>query len=243
MDMCDSKVLFENAGGVMTVTMNRPEKHNALDREMRGALLSGFLAAGADPDVRAMVLRGVGPSFCSGQDVREPKPEIRSRRAAIWAKEQENLAQVISELPFPVVASLHGNVIGRGLDLALAADVRVAAPDSRLSYPEVDHGMLLSGGGMRRLGRIVGESRASEMVLCGTRLDVSTAHAWGLVTRLAAQEEVDVEAAALAAELAGKAPLAMYLAKKTVRDACESSAAAGGFTDTAFNVVGIADAP
>lgn len=241
--MGDAKISVENVDGVATVTMNRPEKHNALDSEMRRRLIEELTRLGRDSSVTALVLRGSGRSFCSGQDMREPKAPVTSRRVALWAKEQDNLARLLGELPFPVVAALHGNVIGRGLDLALATDVRLVTPTAQLCYPEIEHGMVLSGGGMRRLVRLIGESRASELMLCGTRIEGRTAHEWGLATRLVDENDLDSHAHDLARELAGRPPLAFYLAKIAIRSAFEGSAATGAWTDTAFNVLGARDNP
>ena len=238
-----AKILVENVDGVVTITLNRPEKHNALDSEMRRDLIDAMARLGRDATVTALVLRGAGKSFCSGQDMREPKAAVTSRRATLWAKEQDNLARTLGELPVPVVAALHGNVIGRGLDLALAADLRLVTPMAGLCYPEVEHGMVLSGGGMRRLVRLIGESRASEMMLCGTNVDGRTAHEWGLATRVVEEDDLDNHAHDLARELASRPPLAFYLAKTAVRSAFEGSAATGAWTDTAFNVLGARDNP
>lgn len=238
-----AKILVEDDDGIVTITMNRSEKHNALDGEMRRDLFDALARLGRDATVTALVLRGAGKSFCSGQDLREPKQPVTSRRAALWAKEQDNLARILGELPFPVVAALHGNVMGRGLDLALAADLRMVTPTARLCFPEIEHGMVLSGGGMRRLVRLVGESRASEMMLCGTRIEGRTAYKWGLATRLADEDDLEHDAHDLARELAARPPLAIYLAKTAVRNAFEGSAASGAWTDTAFNVLGARDNP
>lgn len=237
------KILVEVENGIVTVTLNRPDKHNALDAAMRERLVACFVEAGEDPGNRAMILRGRGRSFCSGQDIQETKAPVLSKRASLWQKEQENLGRILGELPFPVIAALHGNVIGRGLDLALAADIRVVAQNARLRYPEVAHGMVLSGGGMRRLARLIGESRASEIMLCGSWIDADTAISWGLATRKAAEDDLDETVMDLAATLADRAPLAMYMAKTSVRHAFEASAASGAVIDTALNVLGLKDTP
>ncbi|MFD7443677.1 enoyl-CoA hydratase/isomerase family protein [Streptomyces sp. NPDC059909] len=101
----------------------------------------------------------------------------------------------------PVVAALHGHVLGRGLDIALAADIRVAAENTRLGFPEVRHGMTIGGGGLRRLVRAIGESRAMDLLLCGESIDAATAREWGLVTRVVPNERPEGEAQRLAAHL------------------------------------------
>lgn len=232
---------FSVKDGVGLLTLDRPAKHNALSTRMRSTLLEILEAIGTDNSVRVVVLRGNGPSFCAGVDIKEARPPEPSKRNALWTREHDNLGAAIGCLPVPVVAVLRGNVLGRGLDLALAADLRIGTPEARLAYPEVERGMIVGGGGARRLVRLVGESRAMDMVLCGKILDGRTAHEWGLVTRLVDDSELEEAALALAYRLAKQPALATYMAKVTVRSALDASAAVGAWTDSAFNVLGLSE--
>lgn len=233
--------MLDIQGGVATMTFDRPAKHNALNSQMRSDLLTSLQAIGADSGVRALVLAGKGPSFCAGQDVKERKKPSESKRAALWGRERDNLGAVIASLPVPVIAALHGNVLGRGLDLAVAADLRIATPTAKLAYPEVERGMVVGGGGARRLARLIGESRAAEVLLCGTAIDGITAHQWGLVTRLAEEEQLVESALALASRLASLPATALYMAKATLRSSFEVPSSVGAWTDSALNVLGLQD--
>lgn len=221
--------------GIATVRLARPAKHNALSPGMRAALLDTFRWAGEEPTVRAVVLRGDGRSFCAGQDIRGERTTYSSVQESIWHREHQNLGRVIADCAVPVVAALHGHVLGRGLDIALAADIRIAAESTRLGFPEVQHGMTIGGGGLRRLVRAVGESRAMELLLCGDSIDAATAHGWGLVTRVVPDERLEEEAAALAARLAALSGPALYATKRLVRQGFDTSVDTGAWTDTVLN--------
>jgi enoyl-CoA hydratase/carnithine racemase len=227
--------------GVATITLDRPGKHNALTLAMQAQLADAVAAVGADDQVRAVVLHGEGRSFCAGVDIREAKPPAPSTQRGLWQRERDNMLARIGALPVPVIAAVQGHALGRGLDLVLAADLRFVTPSALLGYPEVERGMIVGGGGPRRLARLIGEARAAEMLLCGTAVDGASAHAWGLASWLVAEEDLLQQAQSLAQTLATRPGPAMYLAKATIRQGAEVSAAAGAWTDSAFNLLGISE--
>ncbi|MFI6348414.1 enoyl-CoA hydratase/isomerase family protein [Streptomyces sp. NPDC050560] len=229
------------ADGVATVVLARPAKHNALTPGMRAALLDAFRWASEEPAVRAVVLRGAGRSFCAGQDIRGERTAYDSVQQGIWHREHQNLGRAVADCAVPVVAALHGHVLGRGLDIALAADIRIAAESARLGFPEVRHGMTIGGGGLRRLVRAVGESRAMDLLLTGDSVDAATARAWGLVTRVVPDDRLTDEARALAARLADLPGPALYATKHLVRAALDGPVEAGSWTDTAVGSLLAAD--
>lgn len=224
-------------GAVADIVLNRPAKRNALSARMRAELAAAFDWASREPEVRAVTLRGAGPSFCAGQDLREPRDPDPGPRVALWTRVRDDLGATVAGCAVPTVAGLHGHVLGRGLDIALAADLRIAAEDTRLGYPEIDHAMVVGGGGGRRLARMVGEGRAMEMLLCARTLDAPTALAWGLVTKVVPEAELADEVARLARSLTERSELALYAAKTGVRQAMDVPAEQGGWTDTLFNVL------
>lgn len=225
------------ADGVAGVVLNRPAKHNALSARMRGDLARTFEWASQEPEVRAVTLRGAGSSFCAGQDLREPRGPDPGARVALWTRVHGNLAATVASCAVPTVAGLHGHVLGRGLDVALAADLRIAAEGTRLGYPEIDHDMLVGGGGARRLVRMIGEGRAMEMLLCARTLDAETALAWGLVTKVVPAADLESEIARLARSLTSRSELVLYAAKAGIRQAMDVPEDEGAWTDTLFNVL------
>jgi enoyl-CoA hydratase/carnithine racemase len=199
---------------VAVVTLNRPDKHNALD----GPMFEGIVAAAADvaarPDVRAVVLHGAGPSFCSGLDV----SAMGSLDNLLTRDEgrRSNLAQRACtdwiDVPAPVIAAVHGNCFGGGLQIALGADVRFAAPGTRLSVMESKWGLVPDMGITSTLPRLVRIDVAKELTYTGRVVSAAEAAAVGLVTRVA--EDPLAAAMELAAEIAGRSPDAVRAAKR-----------------------------
>jgi enoyl-CoA hydratase/carnithine racemase len=216
------RVRIEVADHVATVTLSRPEKHNALDPAMFKAIVAAAEEVGSTPGVRAVVLHGEGPSFCSGIDLaslvssengldaslealRGPVPNRFQRVAYDWVT-----------LPVPVIAAIHGNCLGGGLQIGLGADVRIATPEARLSVMEVKWGLVPDMSITQTLPRLVGIDVAKELALTGRVLTGEEALAIGMVTRL---DEDPLQAArVLAAELAGKSPDAVRGIKRLFRD-------------------------
>jgi enoyl-CoA hydratase len=184
-------------GGVLTVTLNRAERGNALDAALVEALRAGVAQAG-DPAVRLMVLRGAGKALCTGFDVggieAESDASLLARFVAI-----ELLLQAVRHAPVPTVALGHGRMFGAGADLFAAATWRIADPGSRFAFPGARFGLVL---GTRRLTAIVGEARALALTSRGQGLDAEGALGCGLATSLLAQEGWDAEVAAIGAEVA-----------------------------------------
>ena len=225
--MSDERVRFELTDHVAHVTLNRAEKHNALDLAMFEGIMAAAARATQEPGVRAVVLHGNGPSFCSGLDVtgvmgaqsgldglldplRAEVPNFFQRAAYDWIR-----------VPVPVIAAVHGTCFGGGLQIALAADMRIAAPDARLSVMEVKWGLIPDMSITRTLPRLVGIDVAKELTFTGRVLSGSEAHQLGLVTHLSAQP---LEAARqLAAEIAGKSPDAIRGAKRLFDEAWSGS--------------------
>jgi enoyl-CoA hydratase/carnithine racemase len=200
-----------NPDGIMVVTLNRPDRLNALDvpsKEQLGAL---WRDAAADARVRAVVLRGAGAkAFCAGSDIKEIQ---RTGTMVSTATLMQAIPGVGVELDKPVVAALHGFTIGFGLTLAIHCDFRIAAPGSRFAFPEVQHGML-SGISAITLPGLVGEAVALDLMLSGRMLDDAEAQACGLINRVAPDP---FEAAlSMAKGLAANSPRAASLTKQLV---------------------------
>jgi enoyl-CoA hydratase/carnithine racemase len=217
------------ADHVATVTLARPDKHNALDRAMFEGIAGAAAEVGGTPGVRAVVLHGEGPSFCSGLDIASILADGPDGFAFLNDRSgprDANLAQRVAtdwlDLPFPVIAAIHGNCFGGGLQIALGADIRIAAPDAVLSVMESRWGLVPDMGITQSLPRLVGLDVAKELTFTARRVSGEEAAALRLVTRCAA----DPLAAAqeLAAEIAGRSPDAVRAAKKLYEDTWPAAA-------------------
>jgi enoyl-CoA hydratase len=200
-----------NSDGIMVVTLNRPERLNALDVPSKEQLGTLWQEAAANPRVRAIVLRGAGAkAFCAGSDIKEIQ---RTGTMVSTATLMQAIPSVGVTLNKPVVAALHGFTIGFGLTLAIHCDFRIATPGARFAFPEVQHGML-SGISAITLPGLVGEPMALDLMLSGRMLDDSEALVCGLINRIAPDS---YEAAlSLAKTLASNSPRAVSLTKQLV---------------------------
>jgi len=212
-----TRVRVELDGPVAHVCLARPEQHNGMDIRMLDAVRRAARDLRREHGVRAVILRGDGPSFCAGLDVRSAlsRPVAAAVAAASLFAPGRNRFQQWSlawrELPVPVIAVIHGNCLGAGLQLALGADIRLATPDARLSVLEVKWGLVPDMGGAALLRELVGIDTAKELAMTGRVLSGAEAAACGLVTRVSGTPLED--ARALAAEIAARSPDAVAAVK------------------------------
>jgi enoyl-CoA hydratase/carnithine racemase len=174
-------VLFEVSGdGVATVTLNRPERLNAINLEMRDLLWTYFHAVRDIPDLRALVFRGEGPAFSAGADISEfgSSPSIMDARRA---RHDRDLWSVLLALPVPTIARMHGFCYGAGLELPLLCDYRIAAEGTRIGLPEVSLGYMPSACATQTLPRIAPPHVAAGMILTGEPVEATDAHTWGII--------------------------------------------------------------
>ncbi len=207
--MTASPVLSRDADGVRVLTIDRPDKLNALNRQTLEALDAAFAAAGEDPAVRAVVLTGSGgKAFVAGADIAEMNAltAIEGREFSLLG---QRLMRRIERLPKPVVAMVNGYALGGGLELAMACHLRVAADSARLGQPEVNLGLIPGFGGTQRLLRLAGRAATLELCLLGTPIDAARALQLGLVNRVVPAADLESETMKLAAQLASAAPLAL----------------------------------
>ena len=208
-------LLIDNRGGVRILTLNRPDKRNALNQALTESLLDALRAAEADDSVRSIVLTGAGVAFCAGADLAEfkemtPDPgALVERRAGLTAE----LHGIFPKLSKPVVTAINGAAMGGGAGIALAGDLAVMASSAKLGYPEVKHG-IVAAVVMSNLVRSVGRKAAFELVSLGEPVDAPRALALGLVNRVVAPEHLMAEAVTLAERLAAVSPPAMAATKQ-----------------------------
>ena len=215
---------IEKRGAAAIITIDRPDRRNALSRQTLRDLGRAGAELSADPSVRVIIVTGAGDAvFCAGADLKERQgftnEDVRAQ-VGLYRTELRSL----DKSPKPVVAAINGAALGGGLELALICDLRVAAPNARIGLPETTLGIIPGAGGTQRLPRIVGEARAKEMILLGRPLDAQQALAWGLVNRVS-PEGVSVvdDAIAWLDPIVNGAPIAQAAALAAIDDSFDVS--------------------
>jgi enoyl-CoA hydratase/carnithine racemase len=209
-------IVFELVSGVGIITLNRPDRHNAMNDEASALLGSTFQEALRNPDVRAILMRGAGKSFCSGRDTSVLGHRVQDESDYHFVRRHQEFRLTILESPKPVVAAVKGAAIGGGCEMALAADIRVASTDLKMALPEINYGLLPDTGGTQYLTNLIGPARAKYMVMTGARIDGQTALDWGAVDFLLPPEDVDAKALQIATDIAAKPPIALAMAKSMI---------------------------
>ncbi len=226
-----ARVLVERLGAVARVTLNRPDKLNALDLEMFAALPEAAADIAADADINAVVLCGAGRAFCAGLDLSafEKGPELASSLLEPAGDGPATRAQAAAlawrELPQPVIAALHGQVFGGGLQIALGADIRISAPDAQLSVMEIRWGLIPDLGGSQTLRGLTAQDQAKLLTLTGRILSGEEARAANLVTCLA--DDPLGSAMTLAQTIAAQSPDATRAGKRLLNEAWHGPVAEG----------------
>jgi enoyl-CoA hydratase/carnithine racemase len=217
-------LLYEVRDHVAVITFNRPERMNTITMAMLSAFSERLLEADRDPAVRAIVITGAGRAWCAGLDVAAASQGqgISSDSTNATHGEfdlREAPPVVLNKLDTPTIAALNGGAAGYGMDLALGCDIRIASDRAKLSAAYTARGLVPESGGTWLLPRIVGWSRAAELLFTGAVLDASEAERLGLVSRVVPGDELMDAAMELAARIAGNAPLAVRASKRLMRHA------------------------
>lgn len=229
--MAYETLLCEKQNRIGYVTVNRPEKLNALNRRVMEELLECFQALEKDDEVRVVILTGAGEkAFVAGADLNE-----LAAQSPIEGKETSTRGQkvldLIENLGKPVIAALNGYALGGGCELAMACTLRVASESARLGQPEVKLGIIPGYAGTQRLPRLVGKGRALEMILSGEPVSAQEAHRIGLVNQVAPAQELMAAAEKLAQKIIANAPLALKFALEAVNHGMEMSEEEGQFLE------------
>ncbi len=209
--------------GIVTVTMNRPEVKNAINGTMWSELLETFRSVYDNRTDRAMVLTGAGGDFCSGADVSTMADSVSERPSLAAMREVSDVALALHRLPQPVIAKVRGVAAGAGCNLALAADLVVAADSARFSQIFTRRGLSVDFGGTWLLPRLVGLHRAKELALFADVLSADEVHEMGLLNRVVPEPDLDGFVDGWAARLAAGPPLAMSMTKKMLNDSMANS--------------------
>jgi enoyl-CoA hydratase/carnithine racemase len=220
-------VRYEVAGQVATITLDRPKKLNAMDRQMFADLEAAATRAGDDPAVRAVVVTGAGRAFSSGLDVGEFAAMGDPATAARVLADVQRAISAFELLPKPVVAAVNGLAFGGGLQLAIACDLRLASERAEFASMEMRWAIVPDLGATERLPRLVGLGRAKELIFTGRQVGAAEAQRIGLVNRVVPEPDLATAAAELAGGLAAGPTLALGLAKQALNEAFERSTAEG----------------
>ena len=216
----EPEVLYALAGQVATIMLNRPERMNTISGPMLGLLSQLLLKADADPEVRVVILTGTGRAFCAGLDLSEA---TRPRGGAITAGAAADLDLrnappiVLFNMTKPVICALNGSAAGYGMDTALVCDVRLMAEDAKMAAAFTRRGVVPESGGTWLLPRLLGWSKAAELIFTGRTLGARECVELGLASRAVPKDELMAAAQALAREIAANAPLAVQASKRMMR--------------------------
>ncbi|WP_336488015.1 enoyl-CoA hydratase [Methylobacterium nigriterrae] len=206
-------LLREDGAGIAVLTLNRGPARNALSLALMAALQAALDAIAADPAVRVVILKGAGPAFCAGHDLREMRANPGREAVEALFRACARLMLTITRLPQPVIAQVHGIATAAGCQLVATCDLAVAADDARFATPGVNIGLFCSTP-MVALSRAVPRKAALEMLLLGEPIDASEAHRIGLVNRVAAGAELDGTVREMALRIAAKSPRVLAIGKE-----------------------------
>lgn len=208
--MLFENILVEKNHAIATITINRPTKLNALNKATIQELHEAFKACDEDREVRAIIITGSGEkAFVAGADISEFANFDVSQGAELARKGQEILFDFVQHLGTPVIAAVNGFALGGGLELAMAAHIRIASDNAKMGLPEVTLGVIPGYGGTQRLPQLIGKGRANELIMTAQMIDAQTALTYGLVNHVVTQPELLDKANELAAKIAKNSPMAI----------------------------------
>ncbi len=211
-------VLLERRGRIALITINRPDKLNALNIATRKELADALDELRNDEEIRVVVITGAGEkAFVAGADINEFAGRTAvQQRAVMKAKSVFTAAE---DFPKPLIAMINGFCLGGGCELALACDIRIASDRAKFGQPEINLGIIPGGGATQRLTRLIGEGKAMQMVLTGEMIDAQEAYRLGLVNEVHPAAELEAKTMEMATKIAEKSPIALTMAKTSVKNA------------------------
>jgi enoyl-CoA hydratase/carnithine racemase len=224
--MSAERILLDRREAIVTLTLNRPDKLNAIDGAMLDALDRALGEIERAAETRVVVLTGAGRAFSAGADIKEWTALSPLEFSRGWGLRGHALFDRLSGLAPPVIAAINGIALGGGLELALCADIRIAAAEARLGLPEVTIAALPGWGGTQRLPRLIGAGRAKQMILSGEPIDAARAEAWGLITEVVEADGLAARGRELAERIAANAPISVQTSKRLIDAAQPATATA-----------------
>ncbi|TSD62309.1 enoyl-CoA hydratase [Aeromicrobium piscarium] len=212
-------LLFNREGSILAITLNRPEKHNALSPEMSEALVAACRGANDDPDLRAVIFRGAGDkAFAAGADIGRMEEWGGGPAGIAYEREVSEFLSAIEMVKVPTIAAVNGYCVGGGIEIAAACDLRIATPSARFGTPMARKlGNCLSMHAIALLVSHLGQSRASDMLLRARLIGADEAFAAGFVSEICSADELDDRAMTIAREVAANAPLTLQCFKESMR--------------------------
>ena len=215
-------ITVERRGKVAVLTINRPDKLNALNKQVHADGVAALEELRRDDGIRVLVITGAGEkSFIAGADISEFEGQTPVTQRDLF--HEKTFFNSIDAFPKPVIAMVNGFCLGGGNELAMACDLRICSENARFAQPEINLGIMCGGGGTQRLTRLIGEGRSMEMVLTGDMIDAQTAEKIGLVNHVYPAAELETKTMELADKIAEKAPIALQLSKEAVKFASRSN--------------------
>lgn len=214
-------IVYEKSEGIATITLNRPEALNAFSKEVVSEVLQALEDIRSDESVRVVILTGAGEkAFSAGADIKAMigMNSLKARELSLMG---EKLCLALENLEKPVIAALNGYALGGGLEVAMSCDLRIASENSRVGQTEINIGLIPGWGGTQRLTRLVGRTKAKEMVFTGKMIDARTAEQLGIVNMVVPADKFREAVRQFALELALKAPVAIKVAKALIDKGAE----------------------
>jgi len=214
-------LICEKSEGVATITLNRPEALNAFSKEMVEEVLQTLQDIKGDENMRVVVLTGAGEkAFSAGADIKSMKGmnALKARELSLMG---EKLCRAFEDFERPVIAALNGYALGGGLEVAMSCDLRIASETSRMGQTEINIGLIPGWGGTQRLTRLIGRTKAKELIYTGKMIDARTAEQLGIVNMVVPADKFRETVRQVALDLAGKAPVALRVAKAVIDKGAE----------------------
>jgi E-phenylitaconyl-CoA hydratase len=223
--MSTDTLLFDLADKVAVITLNRPEVRNAINRELRQALMEALQRVREEDDIRAAIITGAGRTFSAGADLKERAQVGRAGDADVASVIEASRAAGFARMALekPLIAAIDGYCLAAGFELALVCDIRICTSEARFGLPEIVRGFFPGGGGPQRLIRAIPQAVAMEMILTGDPIDAATALRAGLVSRIMPADELLPTARQIAQRIAGHAPLAVKAVKEVTQAALDET--------------------
>ena len=216
-------VLYHRTGSVGIITFNRPERLNAINKELLRDLMARLDQAREDGEATVIILTGEGRAFCAGEDLKETD---QGKDMATWMEEAERLQdaeRMILNLGKPLIAAVQGYALGGGCEFAMGCDIRIAADDAVFGFPETSVGLTVTTAGTKILSQLVGLGKAKELIFTGAHVDAETAERIGLANRVVLRERLLEEAMAMAATIGERSPLALRLSRIAIDQGLHAS--------------------
>ncbi|MGD2098290.1 MAG: enoyl-CoA hydratase/isomerase family protein [Desulfobacterales bacterium] len=221
--MANQTVLYKKDQNIAIITLNRPERLNAITRDLINGLIAQLKRARLDPGVSVVILTGAGRAFCAGEDLKETSA---GKSFEDWMEETEGLQEVqrvVMDLGKPLIAAVRGYALGGGCEFAMSCDFRIAAEDAQFGFPEAEVGLTITTAGTKLLAQIVGLGKAKELVFTGDFIGAQEAMRIGLANHVVAPESLLDEALAMARRIGEKSPLSLKLSRIAIDQGLHAS--------------------